>query len=67
MANVTPHATPKGGFPLVLAIAKKVNGTVVATTFPTSAAVNPNDAEAETAYKKMLLLTAADTLAAAGT
>jgi hypothetical protein len=29
--------------------------------------VNPNDAEAETAYKKMLLLTAADTLAAAGT
>jgi len=41
MATVTPNATPKGGFPLVLSTAK-ADGDVVTVTFPSSSAVEVN-------------------------
>ncbi len=41
MATVTPNATPKGGFPLVLTTQKE-DGDVVQVTFPTSSAVEVN-------------------------
>ncbi len=64
MANVTPHATPAGGFPLKLTTQKR-DGTVVSVTFPTSSAVDPADAAAEVEFKKMRVLTAGGTYAAA--
>lgn len=66
MANVTPHATPFGGFPLKLT-AFKSNGNKVTTTFPTSSAVDPADAEIEAAYKQMKVWTAGATFGAAAT
>lgn len=59
MANITPHATPKGGYPLVLTTFKQ-GGAKVTVTFPSAAAVNPADPEAEALFKAMRITTAAD-------
>jgi hypothetical protein len=66
MANVTPFATPKGGFPLVLTVVK-TNGAKVTTSFPNTSAINPADPEVEAAYKAMYCVSAADTLVPAAT
>jgi hypothetical protein len=64
VANVTPHATPAGGFPLVLTTFKS-SGAKTTITFPTASAINPADAEAEALYKSMRVLTAGGTFGSA--